>query len=84
VAVWKSVMKIIPFVVTSAMTFSSIPDFSAMAGESTGHAPLVLEAKIALGTVEGRIDHMALDAKRERLFAAELGNDTVAKPMGRK
>jgi DNA-binding beta-propeller fold protein YncE len=31
-----------------------------------------------LGTVEGRIDHLALDAKRERLFVAELGNDTVA------
>jgi hypothetical protein len=40
--------------------------------------PLVLEAKIPLGDVEGRIDHIALDAPRGRLFVAELGNDTVA------
>jgi len=60
------------------MIFSSIPELPAMAGEPAAHAPLILEAKIGLGTVEGRIDHMALDAKRERLFVAELGNDTVA------
>lgn len=39
--------------------------------------PLVLEAKIPLGEVKGRIDHMAVDLKRQRLFVAELGNDTV-------
>jgi YVTN family beta-propeller protein len=41
-------------------------------------ASLQLEAKIPLGTVRGRIDHMAVDLKRQRLFVAELGNDTVA------
>jgi len=40
--------------------------------------PLVLEAKIPLGTVAGRIDHLAFDADRQRLFVAELGNDSVA------
>jgi YVTN family beta-propeller protein len=40
-------------------------------------APLQLEAKIALGAVHGRIDHMAVDMKRRRLFVAELGNDSV-------
>ncbi|MDB5603223.1 MAG: hypothetical protein JWP25_123 [Bradyrhizobium sp.] len=40
-------------------------------------APLQVEAKIALGNVHGRIDHMAVDLKRQRLFVAELGNDTV-------
>jgi len=40
-------------------------------------APLVLEAKIELGNVHGRIDHMALDPGRERLYVAELGNDSV-------
>jgi YVTN family beta-propeller protein len=40
-------------------------------------APLQLEAKIALGNVHGRIDHMAVDLKRQRLFVAELGNDSV-------
>jgi DNA-binding beta-propeller fold protein YncE len=40
-------------------------------------APLQLETKIPLGNVHGRIDHMAVDLKRQRLFVAELGNDTV-------
>jgi DNA-binding beta-propeller fold protein YncE len=40
-------------------------------------APLELEAKISLGEVKGRIDHLAVDLRRHRLFVAELGNDTV-------
>jgi DNA-binding beta-propeller fold protein YncE len=40
-------------------------------------APLALEAKIILGAVSGRIDHMAVDLGRRRLFVAELGNDSV-------
>jgi DNA-binding beta-propeller fold protein YncE len=40
-------------------------------------APLVLQAKIPLGDVRGRIDHLAVDLNRQRLFVAELGNDTV-------
>src|SRR5262245_8951216 len=39
--------------------------------------PLVLEAKISLGDVKGRIDHLAVDTARRRLFIAELGNNTV-------
>jgi YVTN family beta-propeller protein len=39
--------------------------------------PLVLEAKIPLGDVKGRIDHFAFDPGRKRLFVAELGNDSV-------
>lgn len=39
--------------------------------------PLVLQAKIPLGEVRGRIDHLAVDVNRQRLFVAELGNDTV-------
>jgi DNA-binding beta-propeller fold protein YncE len=39
--------------------------------------PLVLQTKIALGDVRGRIDHLAVDLNRQRLFVAELGNDTV-------
>src|SRR5262245_58399976 len=38
---------------------------------------LQLEAKIALGAVAGRIDHSAYDAKRQRLFVAELGNNSI-------
>jgi DNA-binding beta-propeller fold protein YncE len=38
---------------------------------------LQLEAKIPLGNVAGRIDHMAVDLARKRLFVAELGNNTI-------
>jgi YVTN family beta-propeller protein len=38
---------------------------------------LQLETKIPLGDVRGRIDHLAVDLKRRRLFVAELGNDSV-------
>ena len=39
---------------------------------------LVLDAKIPLGEVAGRIDHMAIDLSRRHLFVAELGNGSVA------
>jgi DNA-binding beta-propeller fold protein YncE len=42
-----------------------------------GEPALQLEAKIPLGDVSGRIDHMAIDPKRHRLFVAELGNNSV-------
>src|SRR5256885_1417264 len=37
---------------------------------------LQIEVKIPLGNVSGRIDHMAVDLARQRLFVAELGNDS--------
>jgi hypothetical protein len=40
-------------------------------------SPLTLERTIPLGKVSGRIDHMAVDLRRGRLFVAELGNNTV-------
>jgi len=40
-------------------------------------AVLRFERKISLGEVRGRIDHLAVDLKRNRLFVAELENDTV-------
>ena len=45
--------------------------------QSKDAGPLELETKIPLGDVRGRIDHMAVDVKRQRLFVAELGNDSV-------
>src|SRR3954452_11030225 len=39
--------------------------------------PLLLEATIPLDHTAGRIDHMAIDLKRGRLFVAELGNGTL-------
>jgi YVTN family beta-propeller protein len=47
------------------------------AGETTEQT-LRLEARIALGDVAGRIDHMAVDLARKRLFVAELGNNSVS------
>jgi hypothetical protein len=55
--------------------------FSTVVTPQAAHAaesmPLQLEAKIPLGDVKGRIDHMAVDLDRQRLFVAELGNDSV-------
>jgi YVTN family beta-propeller protein len=47
------------------------------AAAQTPGAVLELEAKIPLGVVNGRIDHFDVDIKRQRLFVAELGNDTL-------
>src|SRR6185369_5079438 len=51
------------------------------AGATDAHAQATLhlevEAKIPLGDVRGRIDHLALDIDGQRLFVAELGNNTV-------
>ena len=56
----------------------ALANFTAHAlAQSAGTSPLQLEARIPLGDVRGRIDHMAVDLKRQRLFVAELGNDTV-------
>ncbi|HJU19835.1 MAG TPA: hypothetical protein VJ770_25560 [Stellaceae bacterium] len=38
---------------------------------------LALEGRIPLPGVAGRIDHMAIDLSRKRLFIAEYGNGTV-------
>ena len=46
----------------------------AWAGQSE---PLALETKIMLRDVKGRIDHFAADPLHQRLFVAELGNNTV-------
>ena len=40
-------------------------------------APLTVVAKIPLPDGKGRIDHLAYDAGRRRLYVAELGNDSV-------
>jgi DNA-binding beta-propeller fold protein YncE len=57
------------FVVISNMTGPAYP-------QPVGPIPL-LEAKIALGDVRGRIDHLAIDLARQRLFVAELGDNSV-------
>ena len=52
---------------------------SVLAGPARAEEPMPLqvEARIPLGAVKGRIDHLAVDLPRRRLFVAELGNGTV-------
>lgn len=51
--------------------------FGATSSGTAADAPLVLVSKIALGDIAGRIDHLAIDLARNRLFVAELGNNSV-------
>src|SRR6185295_17267252 len=53
---------------------SAVPATAASAAENVA---LQVESKIPLGNVAGRIDHLAIDGKRQNLFIAELGNNTV-------
>ena len=59
------------------LTFLLLASAGDALAQGAALAPLQLEAKIPLGTVKGRIDHMAADLARQRLFVAELGNDSL-------
>ena len=50
---------------------------ATVVAQTSAGPPLVLEAKIPLGDVSGRIDHLSIDMKRQRLFVAELGNNSL-------
>lgn len=52
---------------------------ASLLGAATARAaaPLLLEAKIALPDVIGRLEGLAVDRARGRVFVAELGNDSV-------
>src|SRR5260221_5333758 len=55
-----------------------LPLVATPSGAQTTETPLLnLEDKIELGEVKGRIDHMALDPLRNRLFVAELENNSL-------
>jgi hypothetical protein len=47
------------------------------AGPARAQLALTLESKIPLGDIRGQLDHMAVDLHRQRLFVAELENDSV-------
>jgi YVTN family beta-propeller protein len=57
--------------------FLLLPSSLALAQTHAASEPMRLDAKIPLGPVHGRIDHMAIDVAGRRLFVAELGNDSV-------
>ena len=58
------------------LLFAGTP--ASAASDGTAAAALTLERKIALGDVSGRIDHLAVDLARRRLFVAELGNGSFS------
>jgi YVTN family beta-propeller protein len=60
----------------AAVVAAAIAGGSAVA-QTALQQPLVLERTIPLERTAGRLDHMAIDLGRKRLFVAELGNDTV-------
>ena len=64
----RSLLREIPFLLALLFAASS-------KGENAG--PLQLEKEIPLPGVEGRIDHLSVDIKGQKLFIAALGNNTV-------
>lgn len=50
---------------------------AAVAGVAQSTPPLVADKDIPLPGVEGRIDHLSVDVKGQRLFVSALGNGTV-------
>jgi DNA-binding beta-propeller fold protein YncE len=60
-------------VLSAALLLGTVPAY-ATPKEVTA---LELETKIPLGAVRGRIDHLAIDLARHRLFVAELGNGSL-------
>ena len=60
-----------------AAALALLPMQTPTTAQTTEAAALQLEAKIPLGNVSGRIDHMAIDLMRQRLFVAELGNNSI-------
>jgi DNA-binding beta-propeller fold protein YncE len=63
--------------ISAALTVLLLCSDALLAQTTESGAFLQLESKTPLGRVRGRIDHMAIDVKRQRLFVAELGNDSV-------
>jgi DNA-binding beta-propeller fold protein YncE len=65
---------------TAVLDFLLLVLFCASLGNTRAadpDPPLLLERRIPLADVSGRIDHMAVDLRRQRLFVAELGNGTI-------
>src|SRR5262245_455613 len=67
------------YLIVTVLLVGLIPGLAPRTGfaQQNGGAFLVLESKIPLGTVSGRIDHLAFDASRKLVFIAELENNTV-------
>jgi hypothetical protein len=74
---WERAMKSLGFLkmiaVPAFCVAIALPCIPALAQVSL----LEVAAKIPLGNVAGRIDHLAVDLGRQRVFVAELGNNTL-------
>ena len=54
-----------------------VASWICMTATHAEEGPLQLKQTIPLPSVEGRLDHMEIDAVGERLFVCALGNNTV-------
>ena len=65
--------------VWAVLTLTALAGASACTPDKPAAEPaaLVLDSRIPLGAVKGRIDHLAIDLQRRRLFVAELGAGAV-------
>jgi YVTN family beta-propeller protein len=71
----RSIMRIVVLLFAAA---TMLPLVATPSAAQLPETPLLnLEGKIALGEVKGRIDHMAFDPLRSRLFVSELENNSV-------
>jgi hypothetical protein len=59
------------------LLLSLIGVFDFSFGQSRASEPLNLEATIPMAEVQGRIDHLSIDVKGQRLFVAALGNNSL-------
>ena len=57
--------------------FAALLFLPATLAKAQANGPLKLEKTIQLPDVQGRIDHMSIDVKGQRLFVSALGNNTV-------
>ncbi|WP_035352665.1 YncE family protein [Edaphobacter aggregans] len=57
------------------LSLAAVPSHSL--GQSGASEPLKLETTIPMAEVQGRIDHLSIDLKGQRLFVAALGNNSL-------
>lgn len=57
---------------------AAAPSATPPAGAASEAGALSVDARITLPDANGRIDHLAFDPSRQRLYVAELGSDSVA------
>jgi YVTN family beta-propeller protein len=64
-----------PAFVILLLSLTAVPNLSL--GQSGASEPLKLETTIPMAEVQGRIDHLSIDVRGQRLFVAALGNNSL-------